>query len=458
VQYIVDKPLQFRHNANWLSIASLLEANEIAEYEDSSDSSHVSDALLRGYLSNLDELLVGMEIYGDSIDSDTYWYAMTQTTDLEVLKYIQGNMGCTTLHWKMLEEHIMNDHILDHLLTLPTESPTEQGEGISSLLCLGIEYQDIRILQLLEPYKHERRSDYEALDAAINTGDLEIFKYVFEHYDSNETHILERIVSSDALDIFKYWVVGHPIDDDDLMSLLLQSMSRSIFGDEPIEIADYIESIVDIDWDELLDEAIWSYPNALMRIISRPNSSTNIYDLLDRMTKTDHTPATISMFSEHSTMRVENMPTGLACRVFEGLLRSERSEAGRLKDKLRTYERATALVRGLPQDFKTSYLESQQATSIILRQFIFKAVTKKSLMDWLIELKPKQVSLAAATVLDSSLTYSDEIAPIRALLISMLYPKMTLGEATAALRREGYRGEVLTKTAGLLGLYYDRGY
>ncbi|CAH6421234.1 Hypothetical protein POVR2_LOCUS316 [uncultured virus] len=410
------------------------------------------------YLGNLDDLLVAEEIYSHTRDTAGLLEAMSATPDLDIFKYLETSVGSTTLLWSMLEEHMEHDKILDYLLTCYSPdrvtSPTEQEEDISDLLSLGIEHQEIRILQLLEPYKDERDDGQELLDEAINVDNLDIFKYVFEHYDSDETDIVYRIVSSDALEIFKYWISSHSISQKKLRLALLQSMSRYTFSQQPSEIAEYIESIVDIHWNELLDEAIQYYPDAIVSILARPDFSVNIYNLLDRMTKSRPSKVIWTILRD-DTIRVENMPRGLASRLFEGLLLSDCLRIGTLSLKLAAYREGTGHGRGL-QDLKSSYLEGQQATSIILRQLMFKQVTKKSLLDWLIGLKSKQVSLAAAAVLDRSLVYVDnEIAPIRALLISMLYPKMTLVQAIAALYGEGYRGEVLARTGGLLGLYYS---
>ena len=100
----------------------------------------------------------------------------------------------------------------------------------------------------------------------------------------------------------------------------------------------------------------------------------------------------------------------------------------------------------------SAYLSSSNTYSFILRYLLFKKRDKESMLDWLIEAKLPGVALAAATALDSSQVWSEEIAPLRALFISLLYPRLTLWDMIELLQTEGYSGACLEKSITLLNL------
>ncbi|CAH6420435.1 Hypothetical protein POVR2_LOCUS158 [uncultured virus] len=111
----------------------------------------------------------------------------------------------------------------------------------------------------------------------------------------------------------------------------------------------------------------------------------------------------------------------------------------------------------MPYDYRPSYevLASETTYFEILRYIVFKQPSALKLAKWMIALRDQDVAQAAAVVLDSTLSYSDTVAPIRALLICLLYPTLSLDENIQALVAEGYASETLKLSTTLIKICLD---
>ena len=103
---------------------------------------------------------------------------------------------------------------------------------------------------------------------------------------------------------------------------------------------------------------------------------------------------------------------------------------------------------------------------MLARYILLKQATRLQIVQYMIRLKSRDVSAAAASVLDSALPYSNTAAPFRALLIYLLYPTMSIEESESRsegtervdepcekyLVDEGYTRELIDKSNLLIRL------
>ncbi|CAH6419600.1 Hypothetical protein POVR2_LOCUS106, partial [uncultured virus] len=88
----------------------------------------------------------------------------------------------------------------------------------------------------------------------------------------------------------------------------------------------------------------------------------------------------------------------------------------------------------------------------ILRFMTLKKPSRVQLLEYLISLDARELSQAAASVLESTRPYSKRIAAYRALLISLLYPSLTMKDALDSLRAEGYEESSIGLSSQLIKL------
>ncbi|CAH6421231.1 Hypothetical protein POVR2_LOCUS315 [uncultured virus] len=432
-----NKSLKFRQNAHWPAVVRRLEDGD-------------EDALL--YIDTLDQFLVAVDLFGGPEDEESILDAARYVSDLDLFKYLLKEIDWSKSYWDMLEQHMAHKDIVDYILTIkPTTDP---DENLNDLLVEAVTNKRIEVLDYLQSYSSEDFARNDILEAAIQTGDVDIFnRIVNSGWDEEE--VVDLLSQSGNYKIFKYWVDTHPITADQVTDILVRVMSKDT--EDSKQIVSYLESLVDIDWDRLAYDSVTETDstdlrmyrrNALKSILLRTSPELDVSELLQRAVSfksRDH--AVINTLVLDDRMRVEKMPQGLPSLVFATV------SIGMISN-LYEYELGTGLGRR-QRSLVARDLEGNDLYAIVLRQLVFKSVTRTSLLSWLIDLRSRDAALAAEAVLDRSIPYSPSIAPIRALLISMLYPRMGLREAITALSREGYREEVLAKTGGLLGLYYN---
>ena len=68
----------------------------------------------------------------------------------------------------------------------------------------------------------------------------------------------------------------------------------------------------------------------------------------------------------------------------------------------------------------------------------------------------KEAMEALASVLDTRAEYSEQVAPLRALLLLLIYPDMSLAESETYLRQDGYSDKLISKSNLLVRLVGER--
>lgn len=92
----------------------------------------------------------------------------------------------------------------------------------------------------------------------------------------------------------------------------------------------------------------------------------------------------------------------------------------------------------------------------ILAQIQRKHLTSGELMDWMIGLDNETIAETAASILDSSLGYGSGAASVRALLLAMLYPTLTLEGLVDHITEEGYTNEEISDSIELVNAMRTR--
>ncbi|CAH6420866.1 Hypothetical protein POVR2_LOCUS280 [uncultured virus] len=143
------------------------------------------------------------------------------------------------------------------------------------------------------------------------------------------------------------------------------------------------------------------------------------------------------------------------------------SEAQRLH--LLVDSRLVKTVRKSNEETIEHYLSSNDTYSLVLRYLLFKKRVASdgsnyiqnsdqrqrsgaAMLDWLTATRLDGVAEAAASTLDASLAWKEDIAPLRALFISLLYRKLDFLSILASLKAEGYSESQMSKSITLLNL------
>lgn len=107
-------------------------------------------------------------------------------------------------------------------------------------------------------------------------------------------------------------------------------------------------------------------------------------------------------------------------------------------------------------------LEKGDTYSLLLKYILVKGPTPRELMSWMLSLKNADLIEAARLIIYDESNGRDEeevpsrLVPIRALMLSMLYPTLSLEDAMEELRNEGASEEDVALSYGLITTYLAR--
>jgi hypothetical protein len=278
----------------------------------------------------------------------------------------------------------------------------------------------------------------------------------------------------------KFWFQNHELKDDVASQVLLM---RAVENGS-LDIIKYLEQGIDVDWKKIIVRAMglsrediaryaldraaelglnlnsvliqladsWAFSVVLAEPSSHPES--NLRELVDSIKNAAHIwrgQSAKSLILD-SRIKTEDLEPYVVRSIFDSLLVT--LSHGHMQDAMDGYRLGTE-ISGYSGALTADTISGTDAYSLVLRQMVFKRPKKEELMDWMLDMKLEDVIQAAACVLDDKLRYSDGVAPLRALLLSILYPSMNLEESIMKLGEDGYRGRVLHRSGGLLGVYYS---
>lgn len=161
--------------------------------------------------------------------------------------------------------------------------------------------------------------------------------------------------------------------------------------------------------------------------------------------------------AQHDLVRVEKLDTA-ALRLLSHCL------GPTLLDRVKGYMLAESLSRVKSREQLGRALERSDPYALALRFVFVKARSSDvvlvhqpaplEILDWMCETEEEGFRLAATSVVNDKISVTTELVPIRALMVCLLYPSLTLRGLLNWLREQGVTGEPLVRSARLAGLYY----
>ena len=454
-EYLAGQQLVYRPLADWKLVYYTVEDHEAEQ---------VSDRFYSSLIDNLHSLLAFFDRIGELLeDPDTLELCLCETSNLEVFDYMLARLPDAELY-----------HIL--ATQLASNSNSEQVVNrILELLPVNMNLEHVDMQELLEGAICARRRDIydkfeKYIDAnvdidqlfrtAIVTDNLEMYKYIQLAYGVEPDDLIEIIIEFDAINILKSYFTIYELTEYELEQLLYRAMDSA-----SMNVLKYLAAMVEPNWYWTILKYVhkcqtyYSEPNklcleysvqqmeaeSLHSLIIEASCPKKLFKMIlddvryDPNQHLDELAARVDVESKfarvlasHPRVRTELLSSVAVEMIFDGL--SRRADLGDL-------------------EVSASDIAGNDTYSVILRQIVFKTPRPVELLDWMISLHNNDIAIAA--VLDKSIGYSKTIAPIRALLLSLLYPKMTRGVAIEALIDEGYwkRG-TLDKSILLLSTWY----
>jgi hypothetical protein len=125
----------------------------------------------------------------------------------------------------------------------------------------------------------------------------------------------------------------------------------------------------------------------------------------------------------------------------------------RILDKVKGFVLGESLSGVLAREQLGRVLERDGMYSMILRVILIKQPSGSQLLDWMVGMRDKKLSLAAESVISDSECSDLELLPIRALILSILYPTLSVQDLVTDLRTEGANPDTIARAARLVGAY-----
>ncbi|CAH6420862.1 Hypothetical protein POVR2_LOCUS279, partial [uncultured virus] len=407
-------------------------------------------------------MLVVEEIYGP-ICLDAYRDTTLLTTlDARLLERFMRD--CRTdlriFYWHIFKCQL-NRHspALDYLISIV---PELNKEDMTCMLSLAIDTQRIDLLPFIEKYASEDTDYSSLLSLAAERDNVAGWWYVLQHYEPVGNELLDCIGDCDSINIFEEYYRNNGARASELgdvrassrdkQAIYVPSLPTSKLGcklaapeiskldylldratsSRSSKMIDRIEQLIVVDWKQKL--AAWVEGDTITGrrtytsvCLSKLDADTDLYSILAKATDSQVAMAILS----NERIRVEKLSV---------------AEAERLYKLVSTRE---------PNRTILAYLSSESTYSLALRYLLFKNRDRVAMLDWMIEAKLDGVAMAAACALDPSLEWNEEIAPLRAIFMSLLYlkpsPNLSLWDI-ALLKEEGYSSASLEKSITLLSL------
>lgn len=258
-----------------------------------------------------------------------------------------------------------------------------------------------------------------AFEKAIEEDNIENLRLLWKKNKSNVdvVALLRLAIEVSALDTLRYLLIKVGAEED-LSDLLVLATLTSAFSIVLADVRSRPESV-------------------LLQIARKMNSSSSRVDHQLRLLLLD------------SRIRVEEM----SAEVVESLYLALKKDSVFLNNVELGYRLGTTIVQQYSR-LTEQNLEGDDTCSLVLRQLILKRSKRSELMKWVLEVRREELIEAANHILAATVPNTYCVCVLRAMLLSMLYPTMDLREAIQLLKEDGYEGNTLADSAGLLGVYY----
>jgi hypothetical protein len=402
-------------------------------------------------LGNLDALMILESMYGKiKITKDNYIDLLSLTSDVRVFDYLVSQAGTLTYDiWTVLAAQLSRDNreIVNRLLLLVPASKGQQYEILEPLI-EATEHDNVDAFEiLLEKYKPDDDRAEDRLESAIRHNSMGVYQYMLERYPSlnDPDKLLDMTIEVNNVNLFKSLFESMNVSKTRREQLLNEAVTENAS-----DIVMYLSALLDVDWMNVATLATRSSsPDVLKYALTQIASDVDIYPLLEAIDaphRRDTTSwyldfrNTIYVLFNDDRIRTEELSPTMIQRLYNKLDSYGVSPLYRYREATGSFLSASDII-------------GTDTYSLLLRELVLAHPSKRKLIDWMLRVNSKDIRMAVASVLDKNIAYSDSIAPIRALMISLLYPTLSnLDEQLEYLKEEGYSKQALIKSAGLLSL------
>ncbi|CAH6421290.1 Hypothetical protein POVR2_LOCUS335 [uncultured virus] len=309
----------------------------------------------------------------------------------------------------------------------------------------------------------------QAVQVAIRMGSEKSLSLLLERgkFGLKPTEMASLAICNDSLEVLEVLLKWYPDLEEkvDWNSVLEQAIRES----NNLETVQYIlEHGVDIKIDSALLTKAASEDSDIFEVLMSDTRArpTDIYSILNHAVSKDRTALIIL---DCPRVRIERL-TSREVRMLVPAVWS------RSRDKIDGYYLAARLVSGsgLVKDDNQrldDQIERKDIYSLVLRFILFRSPTASELVDWMIELGDRSIALRdeidlipqswqqLATAAESVMGHrqvEDHLLPLRALMLSMLHPTLSVQELICDLRLEGARSDSLLRSIRLVCTYLGR--
>lgn len=450
--YLVEKPLQERLDASWKRICLCT----------------LPGLDLSGPLSYLPAALVHIELGRPIPDTNDTWRDVSSPNVLRHLLSI-GTLTTTTIGAReCLNSAVarpsldMIDLFMTMFSSVETEAATDQL--LHTVITYGIresmqhvldtyEYTQDRIesairlaatrdraavlIPLLD--HHQVRMDETAMDIAITNGSATVVELLFPRVqlEIGWDGVLRTAIVREHTDLVRYTLTHiHPTLDH--LRLALQkgtlATTQAVLSDPrlnpSIDLADTLAYVCRSQ----SDVATVRVNVSLSPVVARAGAT----DILKVVT-----------LARHKLVRVEKLDTPSLRLLLHCL-------GPTLLDRVKGYMLAESLSRVRSREQLGRAFERSDPYALTLRFVLVRQPRAVEILDWMCETGEEGFRLASSSVVNDKLSVMTELIPIRALMVCLLYPSLTLHGLLDWLREQGVSGEPLVRSARLVGLYYGQ--
>lgn len=440
-------------------------------------------------LAYLPSLLVMIELHGaPKWNEDTQETVWRSIPSVDVLHYLLEKEYITIPPEHIIAESIrqcvnrgnvdMIEELLDLLRTV-NEGRMSTGlrDSLQDSMEAAIERGNLEIVKILNRREGLGR---DHLYAAAREGTGEVLRYLLETFNYSSDELTENIETTletgnagtlevlleygaDKRELVRSW--------DKILEKELTHIARLMIDEEIVRVdveewEEILEQAVEEDRDEMVTLALKYLP---VPTLKRDESLIGRLRAGDRALANDvvfekirSSPALSVLHNVESNIELakqlmKNSDVSKwnrdTVRIFSWALKLVKG------DKVRGFENGLIEVIGIylmyshPESL--SIIEEQSIYSKLLRVLLFEQVkTKKEISHWMELQANTKIQQAAYSIVYNVLPRDREVIPLRALMLSMLYPTMHLDEALLELKREGVVEKKLLKMcAQLIGAY-----
>jgi hypothetical protein len=404
-------------------------------------------------MNDLDSLLVLLEVYGPlraELDKKQIW---TAVSNVEVLRYLLDN-GILTYNLDGVTEALLNgaggDVETFRALLDMTGDDLYHGTLVQSLIQSSLKGYLANVELLLSRDVYTNKELFDSLIAAIKSSKIDVARLLLATYrktrelsNLNRTKLIWEAAEEDNVEMMK--LLGatseYEWEEDDVLSLAIEHSKPHA-----------VKHILSVAGDKIFKTKKRWMGWLLVKAASQSDVATFSALLSDKNIDPMYSDPMYSRQESDDNLSKLIKATKSAPDSAEKLLVLIRSP--KLRTEKLTAEQVKQLYMGNDADL-LARMQNSDLIAQILRFIVLKQPTDRELLDWMISLKDKDIMLAARLVLgsESGLDVSSTVNIVRGLLLSLLYPTMTLDEVIDLLYDDGYsRGEI-DETAMLIGAY-----